>query len=266
VLPTHIFATKIKRWDGDRLWHTWEYTTNPRLENLLTARDCLIVISYGPPPYKVVLGVPHQAALGVPRICERRLDRHGNVNDRKADHNVASFALVAFSRLRDRAISCKLVIMAHATTHDPNKQVNSPYCREIFGDELQLLFECHGSGPKRKLDLELSAGSNQLGQPVSFGRTLASDLDYQYSLGMQTVTRRSSALILRPGGTVTSGKLQLPAVKTASLIEAGNRGIPALHLEAKPRFRVPGSSTSTVSSSGRILGRAIAATISLLAG
>jgi hypothetical protein len=59
--------------------------------------------------------------------------------------------------------------------------------------------------------------------------------------------------------------LQLPAVKTASLIEAGNRGIPALHLEAKPRFRVPGSSTNTVSSSGRILGRAIAATISLLA-
>ena len=100
-----------------------------------------------------------------------------------------------------------------------------------------------------------------MGQPVHFGRALASDLDYKYSLGMQTEARRSSALILRPGGTVTSGELQLPAVKTASLIEAGQRGIPALHLEAKPSFRVPKDLTNSVSPGGQILGRAIADTI-----
>jgi len=259
-----MFGIKTKRWADDRLWQTWEHRTNPILEDLLTSRDHLIVINHGRPPYKVVIGVPHQAALGVSRICERRLDSQGNVKARKADHNVASFALVAFSRLRDHAIPCKLVIMAHATTHDPNKQIDSPYCREIFGDEMQLLFECHGSSPERRLDLELSAGSNQLGQPIHFGRALAAGMNYVYSLGMQLVATSNSALIFRSGGILSSGRLQLPAVKTASLIEAGRRGIPALHLEAKPRFRVPADVTGTVSEGGQVLGHAVANTIKQL--
>ena len=138
----------VRRWNGNCLWRVNEHVANPVLEDLLMSRDLLLVMSYGQAPYKVVLGVPHQAAIGVRRICERRLDERGKVRARKADHNVASFALVAFSRLRRRAIPCKLVIMAHSTTHDPNKNIDSPYCVELFADDGGLLFECHGSGPR----------------------------------------------------------------------------------------------------------------------
>ena len=208
-----------------------------------------------------MIGVPHQAAAGVRRICEQRLDKNGKLKPRKADDNVVSFALVVFSRLKAQNIPCKLVVMAHPTTHDPNKIVDSPYCQEIFREESALLFECHASGSRRHFDLELSAGSNRLGQPVPFGQHLGSVFDYRYSLGMQTKAGRSSALILQTDGTAIEGKLQLPATKTISLTEAGKRGIPALHLEAKPRFRVPKGLINSVSPDGLILGRAIADTI-----
>lgn len=244
-----------------QLWQVWERVPHPNLERLLTSKDLLITLSHNHPPYKVVIGVPHQAAVGVMRICERRLDKHGKVKARKADDNVASFALVIFSRLKAHDIPCKLVIMAHPTTHDPNKIVDSPYCQEIFSQETKLLFECHASGSRRHLDLELSAGSNRLGQPVPFGQRLGSTLEYRYSLGMQTKAGRSSALILQPDGTAIDGSLQLPAIKTTSLTEAGRQGIPALHLEAKPRFRVPKGLSNSVSDDGLILGRAIADTM-----
>lgn len=244
-----------------QLWQVWERVPHPDLERLLTAKDQLITLSHNYSPYKVVIGVPHQAAVGVRRICERRLDKNGKVKPRKADDNVASFALVVFSRLKAYDISCKLVIMAHPTTHDPNKIVDSSYCQEIFREKTDLLFECHASGSRRHFDLELSAGSNRLGQPVPFGQYLGSTLEYRYSLGMQTKARKSNALILQPDGTAIEGKLQLPAIKTTSLTEAGRRGIPALHLEAKPRFRVSKGLTNSVSPDGLILGRAIAETI-----
>jgi len=244
-----------------QLWQVWERVPHPDLERLLTARDQLITLSHNHPPYKVVIGVPHQAAVGARRICEYRLDKQGKVKPRKADDNVASFALVAFSRLKAQDLPCKLVIMAHSTTHDPNKIIDSPYCQEIFSQEAELLFECHASGSDRHHDLELSAGSNRLGQPIPFGQHLGSALDYRYSLGLQTTAGKSNALILQPDGTTIEGRLQLPAIKTISLIEAGNRGIPALHLEAKPPFRVPKSLTNSVSQDGLTLGRAIADTI-----
>lgn len=256
-----MFETDIQRTDYGQLWQIPERVPHPTLERLLTGIDQLIVLRHGQPPYPVVLGVPHQSAIGVFRICEKRLDEHGNVKNRKGDDNVASYALVAFSRLKAQNVPCKLVIMAHPTTHDPNKIVDSPYCQEIFGDETELLYECHACSGKRHLDLELSAGNNPLTQTVRIGRMLGSALGYRYKLGIQSAVGQKDALILQPDGTEIEGQLQLPATKTVSLSEAGQRGIPALHLEAKPFFRVPKGLTNTVSHHGLILGRAIADSI-----
>ncbi len=268
-----MLKTTLQRPAYDKLyWHTGYLWDDPdrvpyaTLRALLAAKDQLIVLRHGRPPYQVVLGVPHHVPGGTRRICEHRYDAYGNVNDRKGDDNVASFALVAFSRLTVNSIPSKLVIMAHATTHDPNKMLNSPYCREIFQDEMRLLFECHASSGRRLLDLELSAGSNPLTQTMRFGQMLVSALDQRYVLGVQTVSRSSRALIFQPGGMPVEGTLQLPATKTTSLSEAGNRGIEALHLEAKPAFRVNKAALNAVSPHGLRLGRAIAETIVQYAG
>jgi hypothetical protein len=175
---------------------------------------------------------------------------------------VALYALAAFSALKARNIPGKLVIMAHATTHDPNKLPDSPYCQEIFSQETALLFECHAAGPMRRLDLELSAGSNPLTPTADFGRKLARALGYRYGLGVQAKFGQRTALIFKANGKPTKGTLQLPAIKTTSLIEASHRGIPALHLEAKPIFRVSANGANSLSSDGLLLGRAIAETIS----
>ena len=253
--------TEIQRTDYGQLWQIPERVPHPALNTLLTGIDQLIVLRHGQPPYQVVLGVPHQTAVGVWRMCENRLDAKGVVKSRKGDDNVASYPLVAFSRLRQHNIPCKLVIMAHATTHDPNKVLDSPYCQEIFSEETALLFECHACGNRRHLDLELSAGANPLAPTLRFGRLLAIALGYHYKFGVQHAAEKNEALVFETDGTESEGKLQLPAIKTTSLIAAGARGIPALHLEAKPRFRIPKGLTNTVSPDGLILGRAIAETL-----
>jgi hypothetical protein len=252
---------KLYHLNPNRLWRVWERVPHLTLENLLTARDCLIILGHGSPPYNVVLGVPHHSANGVWQICEQRRDKLGNLKPRKGDDNAALFALVAFSMLKEHNTPCKLVIMAHATTHDPNKVMFSPYCQEILREKTRLIFECHAANAKRVLDLELSSGSNELSQTYDFGRNLAVALGYRYSLGVQTNHGQSTALIYQPGGKTVWGKLQLPAIKTVSLIEASHRGIPALHLEAKPNFRVSANMANSVSSDGLFLGRAIAETI-----
>lgn len=244
--------------DDHHLWHTPESLPHPALQTLLAAVDHLIILRHGQPPYEVVLGVPHHVPSGIWRICERRYDEQGHLNDRRGDDNVASYALVAFSRLAGQGVPCKLVIMAHPTTQDPNKVLNSPYCREIFREETKLLFECHASSGQRLLDLELSAGGNPLTRTLTFGQILAERLRYSYSLGVQTVAGHNQALIFHPGGRPAAGLLQLPALKTTSLREAGQRGIEALHLEAKPLFRVAPYSLHAVSPDGLILGRALA--------
>ena len=256
--------TDIK-WTGynSQLWHIPERVPHPALEKLLIDKNHLIVLRHGQAPYRVVLGAPHQTAVGVRLICEHRLDANGNVKNRKADDNVASVALTTFSRLRDHNVPCKLVIMAHSTTHDPNKVLDSPYCQEVFSEDTELLLEYHACSAKRHLDLELSAGKNSLTPTVRYGRILGVALEYRYKLGVQIIAGKSNALILQPGGTAIEGKLQLPATKTISLTEAGRRGIPALHLEAKPIFRIPKDLTNTVSEHGLILGRAITQAIML---
>ena len=53
----------------------------------------------------------------------------------------------------------------------------------------------------------------------------------------------------------------MPANETSSLREAGKKGIPALHLEAKPQFRIPDNGSNSITPDGFILGRALAQAI-----
>jgi hypothetical protein len=67
---------------------------NPDLIDILTSKDNLLIIAHGKPPYKVAIGVPHQAAIGEANICEKN-------KQRDSDENAASYALVAFSKLKN---------------------------------------------------------------------------------------------------------------------------------------------------------------------
>lgn len=96
-----------------------------------------------------------------------------------------------------------------------------------------------------------------MGSPLEFGRILVRTLEFRYSLIAQAeVGSKKGILIKRDGETET--EIENPANKTNSLIEAGKHKIPALHLEAKPPFRIPLDRSNTVSTDGLILGRAIA--------
>ena len=236
-------------------------SSRERLLSLLSAIDHLIVLQHGSPPFLATLGVPHHAAPHSEHICERRLDSHGRPNPREADENAALYALAVFETLSGAGAGCKLVIMAHATTHDPNKALDSPYCRELFAGPTRLIFECHGSKRERLHDLELSAGRNVLAKPLVFGRALAAALDYRYTLGAQSAPDRRQGLIFDAGGAQSEGLLELPARRTSSLVEAGRRGLPALHLEARPRFRRAAPDGTGPGPEGLALGRAIAACI-----
>ncbi len=237
----------------------WEVEgIHPRLKVHLAARDRLVVLAHGSPPYAVVLGVPHHSAVGHGQLCERRLDREGRPNPRVSDEATAPYALVALEALRREGVPARLVVMAHATTHDPNKHARSPYTCALFEEPVALLFECHGSGPRRALPLELSAGNNPLADPLRCGRALAETLERRYALGVQREPGTREALIFHPDGSEMPGRLQLSARRTLSLVEAGRLGIQALHLEAKPRFRTPRGSELGLTPEGRFLGQAIA--------
>jgi hypothetical protein len=147
--------------------------------------------------------------------------------------------------------------MAHSTTTDPNKNLNSPYCQEIFRDPTNLLLECHGARQSRRLDLELSAGSNKLAKTLDFGRLLVSELAHRYTVGVQKQAGKKNAIIFYPTGKEKEGELETPAINTASLKEADKKQISALHLEAKPSFRIPVDLRNIVTSDGLILGKAL---------
>jgi hypothetical protein len=80
-------------------------------------------------------------------------------------------------------------------------------------------------------------------------------------LAVQEKPGEHAALVLLKGQGEKNGRLQNPGTGTTSLIEADNRGIPALHLEAKPKFRKIDVNKNIVSSDGLVLGQAIAQTI-----
>ncbi|GAP21867.1 hypothetical protein [Leptolinea tardivitalis] len=240
----------------------WEQSTSliypSELLGLLESKDTLVILKNGEPPFRVVIGVPHQAAIGESVIAENWTNQHGR-KGRDSDENAASFALVTFSKLCEQSIPCKIVIATHATDHDPNKDTNSAYCEEVFSEETNLLFECHGAGDKRKQDIEISAGANTFSNALDFGRRLASQLNYHYSLSAQIeASSKNAKSICRENEADTT--LTLPALETTSLIQAGKRKVAALHLEAKPCFRIPENDHS-VSGEGLVLGNAIAEVI-----
>jgi len=218
----------------------WEQSTSliysSELLGLLESKDTLVILKIGEPLFRVVIGVSHQTAIGQSVIAENWTNRHGG-KGRDSDENAASIALAVFSNLCDQKIPCKLVVAAYATDDDPNKNMNSSYCKEVFSEKTHLLFECHGAGDKRKQDIEISAGVNSLGKALDFGRQLATELNYQYSLSAQIEAGSNRANSISKEKEIDT-ILVLPALETTSLIQAEKRGIAALHLEAKPRFRI----------------------------
>jgi hypothetical protein len=243
-----------------KFWKAGSYQSySHNLALLLRMKDTLLIFNNGHPPYNVVLGVPHQAALGESKIAEDWVMPNGN-SGRDSDENAASYALVAYSLLCDLAIPCKLVIACHFTDHDPNKDCKSPYCHEILSETTKLLLECHGAGDKRKSDIEISAGMNKLGRPLEFGRCLAEKMDYRFKIAAQIRGGTNKALTILEKEELKT-KLSLPALKSTSLSLAEDYGIPALHLEAKPKFRIPHDENVSVTPQGDLLGKAIASII-----
>ncbi len=238
----------------DRIWTEKHRRYDKTLLESLCAKNLLIVLTHRGPPYEVVLGVPHQAALGDGYICDNGLRRW-------SDENAASYALVVFSVMAEHDIPCKLAIVAHSLTVDPNKEVKSPYLHEIFSERCKFLMECHGAGSGTKLDLELSAGRNTLSETTKFGERLSSILQHRYTLGAQTQAGSDKCLVFLPDSTKSEGQLQFPANRTTSLVEAQKRGVPALHLEAKPRFRKGSDGENAVTDDGIILGCGLAQAI-----
>lgn len=246
----------------DNLWTDESFRQySHNLNNLLRLHNALLIIKNGSPPYKVVIGVPHQAEIGISRIAESWSNPSGGMG-RDSDENAASFALVAFSHLHNQSFSCKLVIACHFTDHDPNKDINSPYCREIFNETSMLLMECHGAGEGRRRDIEISSGSNNLIAAVDFGRKLAEATKYQYKIAAQLKGGSSKAKTILKNQEIDS-RLSLPALKTRSLAFADELGIPALHIEAKPQFRISKIKDESVSADGFELGRSMAEILSL---
>jgi hypothetical protein len=211
------------------------------LWELLLQKNLLIEIHYGPPPYRVVLGVPHHAAPGIDRIADTWLNPRTGKYGRGADETTGLFGLVLFEELKNRGAPCSLVISAHPADNDPNKTPGSPYWQRVFQEPLPaMLFELHGAASRRSHDIELSAGRNTRADPLGFGRRIAPALDPRWKAAFQTRPGHRDALVFsdqNPSGI--PGRLQNPALETGSLAFAGQLGIPALHLEMKSIFRQP---------------------------
>jgi predicted acetyltransferase len=216
-------------WDGDAI--------HPDLWRLLMGRNLLIECTAGAPPYRVVLGVPHHAAPGVPYIADQWAHPRTGARGRRADETAGLPALALFSELQKLGVSSKLVIAAHAADHDPNKTPGSPYWESIFQDPLpRLIFEMHGAGPGHQFPLELSAGSNRAANPEEFGRVLMYFLGNGDQLARQVEPGQSEGAV-HDNGRPRKVKLEMPALRTKSLTYAGELGIPSLHLEMKFDYR-----------------------------
>ena len=234
--------------------------TAPALAQLLRRRDTLIELPSDGPP-RALLTVPHHAAPGVERIAERRPQ-----GGRVADENAVLYALVALEALRARGIPAALLVAAHATDHDPNKSETSPYCRHVLASAPRtILVECHGASLRAPHDLEVSAGRNRWSDPLAFTRSLVASMGPGYHAAAQLRPGERGALVL--GGRHPEGHpsvLRFPALRTRSLSAAGEAGIAAFHVEAKPRFRHRSPFATDVTAAGRALGTGIAAAIAAL--
>lgn len=229
----------------------------PELARLLDRRNALIEMAHGAAPAAVVIGVPHHAARGVEWIADDRPEGR-----RVADENAALYALVCFATLCEREVPCRLVVAAHATDHDPNKIAESPYCARLLSQRgTRLMLECHTSGPGAPHGLELSAGLNRQARPLRFGQLLIGALGDGHRVAVQASFGSDAAVVLEPDGRTHESKLRYPALKTRSLVEAGNRGVAALHIEAGARFRSRADGAPTLPDDGVRLGRSLAHSI-----
>lgn len=217
-------------WDGSAV--------HPRLWELLLEEDLLIEIALDPPPYRVLLGVPHHAAPGIDRIAEHWLNPQTERLGRAADETTGLCGLAVLHQLHEEKIPSRLVIAAHPTDHDPNKTPGCPYWLSIFRDPLPgLLLELHGAGKVRHFDLELSAGRNDKTDPLAFGSALARYIDPHWSLAVQKRPGTREAQLYNANHA--SPHLENPALATSSLAYAGQHNLPALHLEMKAFLRQP---------------------------
>jgi hypothetical protein len=224
----------------------------PGLARAFDRPDSLTVLEHGGTP-RVVLGVPHHAPIGVERIALARPE-----GSRIADENAVIYALVCFSALEARGVGCRLVVASQAYDHDPNKDTASPYCRAALEHPVTLLVECHGAGSRAPHDLELSAGRNRHGNALPVARAVTGFLGPGFHLAVQSRPGSSQAVLLDAAGRESPTRLRFPALRTRSLIAADRRGIAALHLEAKLRFRSSGPRNGTPTRSGERLGQALA--------
>lgn len=246
-------------WDGP--------SVSQELWSLLIQKDRLIEMTTGHPPYALVLGVPHHAAPGVDRIAEDWRNPVKGEQGRPADETSGLTGLAVFTALRERGISCKLVIAAHASDHDPNKTPGCPYWKSIFASPVPaLLFELHGAASHRRHAIELSAGRNMLTNPLRFGKVLAHFLGDDGVLAVQTMPGSYEArLYTRRQGS--DGRLQNPALETLSLVEAEKNNMQGLHLELKSAFRQPDPAfphSPRPSAAAWQLARALAESVALL--
>ncbi len=227
---------KLIRYTGE-IWAG--STVHPDLWNLLLQKDLLIEITGGAAPFQVILGVPHQAAPRANRIAEDWINPRNGKPGRPGDEMAGFFGLILFNALQEKGRSCKLVIAAHPTDHDPNKTPASPYWQSIFRQPLPaLLLELHGAANHRRHALELSAGRNQVVKPLLYGRLLAYYINDQAALAVQVRPNVREALVYQ-NQHATRDRLQNPALETATLEFAGQLGLPALHLEMKSIYRRP---------------------------
>jgi hypothetical protein len=65
----------------------------------------LLEFVYSHQPFAIVIGVPHQAAVGVTQIAEHWINESG-VKGRKSDEGAAYYALSAFTSLVEKDVPC----------------------------------------------------------------------------------------------------------------------------------------------------------------
>ncbi len=114
-------------------------------KTLISTQPALLIVEERPRS-DIVIGVPHHAPAGQPRLpCSEHSD---------SDENVGFLG----RRLAQR-IDCCSVIACNATI-DPNKHLDSDYTRQIAAWRPRVLIEIHGHGKVRTpYDIEISCGS-----------------------------------------------------------------------------------------------------------
>lgn len=205
-----------------QLWDRRFFAFSTEFKKLMKLKNKVILLNKGSNP--IVVGAPHHT-MG------------GEMYEGRPGEAYIGFFLAYIVDI----MGSKGVIAVHVTDHDPNKDSGSLYCRTIFNQNPNMLVEIHRCKFERKNDVEITSGQNKLAQPVLFAKELrkalqqtANDLlqsksRYEEMIGKELHDLRISAQ-LKPSSTEG---VELSALSTASLTEAGAKGIPAYHIEIK---------------------------------